>query len=119
MPLNLESVTKDLVITDGTFTEVSGIEAVAQRVRARLFTIVNEWFLDTEFGVNQSDILGVKNPNMFAVTQIYKAEARKSLNGEAFLTSLTATFDNATRKVSVAMILTDAAGLEVADNFLI
>ncbi len=118
--LNLDPTTKDLVISAGRFTEVSGLTAVAHRIRAGLFTFTLEWFLDLNFGVPYiEDVLGKTTPNMVTVAAIFKRVARKSLAGEAVLTSLSVKFESATRRLTVSLLVTAPDGLEVTDNFIL
>lgn len=120
MALNIDTTTKDLTIVSGQFAEVSGLTAVGQRVRARLFTLVNEWFLDLEFGVPYLDnILGQAKPNLVTVAAIFKREIRKSLRDDAILTSLNLQFESSTRVLTVSTLITDPDGATVADNFIL
>ena len=118
--LNLDPITRDLVITAGQFTEVSGLEAVGQRIRNRINVFTLEWFLDLGFGLPYLDeILGKVNPNMVVVAAIYKREIRKSLEGEAVLTSLSAKFESATRVLTVSMLVTAPDGVTLEENFIL
>ncbi len=118
--LNLDAVTKDLVIAAGQFTEVAGLEAVGQRIRNRVNVFTLEWFLDLTFGLPYLEqVLGQVNPNMVVIAAIYKREIRKSLAGEAVLTSLSAKFESATRVLTVSMLITAPDGLTLEDNFIL
>lgn len=118
--LTIDAGTGDLVISKGQFTEVSGLTAVGQRVRTRVHTFTKEWFLDLTFGVPYLfDILGKSKPNMVTIAAIFKREVRKSLAAEAALTSLSAKFDIATRKLTVSTVITAPDGTEDTDNFIL
>lgn len=118
--LNIDDTTRDLTVAAGAFEEVDGLTAVGQRIRARIFTFVDEWFLDTEFGVPYLDqILGQNNPNLVTIAGILKREIRKSLNDEAVLTSLNLEYDSSTRNLEVSMLITAPDGVESPDNFIL
>ncbi len=120
MALTIDDVTKDLVISAGQFTEVTGLTEVSQRVRARVFTFVDEWFLDKSFGLPYlTKILGQTKPSMVVISAIFKREIRKSLGDDAILTSLNLKFDNATRKLTVSTVITAPDGVEDRDNFIL
>lgn len=110
MALKIDNTTGDLIFLAGQFDEVVGMEFEAQRVRDRLNTLRNEWFLDLEYGTPYLEqILGEKSPNMNVIAAIFKREVRKSLD-LAELSALTCLFDNATRKLTVAFLLVSAEG---------
>lgn len=118
--LNIDPTTKDLVISAGRFTEVDGLTAVGQRIRDRIYTFTQEWFLDLAFGVPFIDqILGQVKPNMATITAIFKREIRKSLAGEAVLTSLDAKFESATRVLTVSTVITSPDGVTDTQNFIL
>ena len=118
--LKLALATVDLEFTGGTFTEVSGVEAVGQRTRERVNVMHPEWFLDLIFGLPYLEqILGQNNPNMATIEALFKTEIRKSLNGEAVLTALKATFDSTSRELAVAYLLEDADGDITQQSFII
>ncbi len=120
MALNIDPVTKDLVISAGTFEEVSGLTFVGQRIRDRIFTFRNEWFLGLDFGVPYLEqILGQPKPNLVVIGAIFKREMRKSLAGEAVLTSLDVKFDSGTRVLTVSSLITDPAGVEDRQDFIL
>lgn len=120
MPLSIDPATKDLVISAGKFVEVSGLENVAHRVRDRLFTFKGEWFLDLEFGPPYLEsILGQSAPNLTGIAAILKSEIRKSLEGEANLTAFQIKFTSSTRKLEGSLVLTDAEGEQIQDQFIL
>lgn len=118
--LKIEPTTNDLVFENGTFAEVSGVEGTGQRVRQRCQTIRGEWFLDLLFGIPYLDekFLGAKDPNMATIEALFKAEIRKSLQGEANLTALRAVLETATRKLKVAFLIVNAEGEPDQQTFL-
>ena len=120
MALAIDPGTKDLVLESGQFVQVSGLTHVGFRVRDRLFTFKNEWFLDLSFGVPYlTDILGKKGLNLAAINAIFKAEIRKSLEDEANLTAAQLLFDSSTRELKGSFILTNADEEPFQDQFLL
>jgi len=119
MALAIDS-NNDLTLTDGQFDSVTGLEALGQRVRDRLFTMRNEWFLDTEFGVPYLEsILGQKPRSLVGISAILKTEIRLTLGTDATLSAFQVAFDSTTRELSVAFLIVDAAGAELAENFIL
>ena len=119
MAISIDPATKDLLLADGQFTQVTGVNHAGERVRDRLYTFRNEWFLDKDYGVPYLEkILGEKRPNLTAITQILKKEIRKSLGDDARLTAFQIKFDSATREMEGSLILTDAEGEVFQDQFI-
>ena len=75
------------------FTTQPFTQTVGQRLKIRLLTFRNEWFLDTEYGVPYwQQILGFKNKKE-TVDQIFQQEILKE-NGVKELISFDSTFEN-------------------------
>ena len=56
----------------------TGIDAVLQKVRARLRFFLGEWFLDQRLGVPYYSRILVKNPNLSPVSSIYRRVISKT-----------------------------------------
>lgn len=62
----------DIVIENGDFVLVDGVDAIAQHITIRLNFFLGEWFLDTRLGVPYYEqILGQK-PRLEAVRAIFR-----------------------------------------------
>lgn len=89
----------DLVIEKGDLVLVSGAKETGQRVRDRLLTFRNEWFLDLDYGPNYLRDVMIKNPRLNIVAAILKQEILKSAPNAEFTT-----FDasiNSSRELSI------------------
>lgn len=63
----------DLVFTNGRLTVCDVNQACAQKLQARLQFFLGEWFLDITQGFPYLQyVLGVKNPNMTLVKQLFQ-----------------------------------------------
>lgn len=116
----LDITNGDLTMTNGKFDQVTGLALVGLRVKDRLFTFRNEWFLDLEFGVPYLEsILGQKPSNLSGIAAILKAEIRKSLKGEASLTAFQIVLDSATRELKGSYIIVGAGEVQLSEQFII
>lgn len=71
--LKLDPITGDLVVTDGDLVFVSGVDSILQDIRLALGFFLGEWFLDETEGIPYfQKILGVKNPDLLAIREIYR-----------------------------------------------
>ena len=86
----------DLTFKNGpltsAYTTQSRVDVVAQRLRIRLLTWREEWFLDTSYGVPDWSILGRKIKKS-AVDLIFQREILAE-NGVKELTFFESTFEN-------------------------
>lgn len=62
----------DLDITGGELSLTSGGEAVEQRTRLRLQFFLGSWFLDRNIGIPYYESILVKNPNLPAISAIFR-----------------------------------------------
>lgn len=62
----------DIVIENGDLKLVQNSDAVAQYLRARLFTFLGEWFLDKSIGIPYFEEIFKKNINTVVVDSILK-----------------------------------------------
>ena len=90
------------------YTTQSRVDVVAQRLRIRLLTFREEWFLDTSYGVPYWSILGRKIKKS-AVDLIFQREILAE-NGVKELTFFESTFRN--RQYSLAFRVKVATGDE-------
>jgi len=68
----LQNTYGDLEFTNNTLTFVEGADEVVQRLRQRLRTFLNEWFLDTSLGIPYFQEILKKNPQQGVVDAILK-----------------------------------------------
>jgi len=102
----------DLTFKNGpltsAYTTQSRVDVVAQRLRIRLLTWREEWFLDTSYGVPYWSILGRKIKKS-AVDLIFQREILAE-NGVKELTFFESTFEN--RKYSLSFRVKVTTGEE-------
>lgn len=97
MDFLLDSVEHDILWENGPltqeFTTQPFTQTVGQRLKIRLLTWRNEWFLDTEYGPPYiQQVLGFKNKKE-TIDQIFQTEILKE-NGVKELISFDSTFEN-------------------------
>lgn len=97
MDLLLNEETHDLVWNNGAltkeFTTQPFTQNVSQRLKIRLLTFRNEWFLDTNYGVPWfQEILG-KKPSKSKVDQILQQQILEE-SGVKEIVSFNSTFQN-------------------------
>lgn len=120
MALKIDEATTDIKLTDGKFEEVSGLQAVGQRVKDTLFTFTGEWFLDTEFGVPYLEkILGQKTQNLSVVGAILKSKIREAAGADATLTAFQLTHDTTSREMKASFIIVDSEGDIFEDDLIL
>lgn len=76
---------------------VSGLDAIAQRLRARLRFFAGEWFLDTRLGIPYFDQILVKNPKLSVINAIFRKVLRTT-PGVASVDSLSVSISNRARR---------------------
>ncbi len=103
--MDIKLTSNDITFLNGDIVSVTGLVAVAQRVKDRLQTFRTEWFLDQDFGVNYLRDVLKKNPSLFLVQSILRSQAELSLNGEAVIKKFEIVFEQSTRKMEVSFIL--------------
>jgi hypothetical protein len=100
---------RDMTFGRGAQNYASGLEAVMQRVKARLLVLRGEWFLDTSDGVpwfqpgpnDAQAIMGGPRNLMFAESQLKAAILQT--DGVSSITSFTMNFTSANRKLTVSV----------------
>lgn len=90
----------DLVIENGDFVFVTGIDATAQFLGQGLRLFLGEWFLDETIGVPYFDEVFVKNPNPVALDTIFKTYIL-NFPGIEELLAFDFGYEAATRKFSI------------------
>lgn len=85
MTISVRVTADDLAIENGNIVLITNEEALRQRLRTRLLTFRNEWFLDPDIGVPYYDSVFVKNPELGALTSAFSAV----ILGTVGITSLT------------------------------
>lgn len=103
----------DRVIENGDWATVSGAEAAKQRIKDRLLTFIEEWFLDLSYGVPYRGNILIKNPRLDVVNAILKTEILKSQDGT--FTSFSIDLD-ARRKLTVEYVLQTTEFGEISDT---
>lgn len=96
MDILLDTATHDLIFNNGPltkeFTTQPFTQTVAQRLKIRLLTFREEYFMDVEYGVPYWQILGNKNKKE-SVDLIIQQEVLKEI-GVKEITSFKSTFEN-------------------------
>lgn len=94
---------------------VAGPSHTAMKCASRLRTYQGEWWLDPAYGIPyHQSILGQKTPDLVAIRGIFIA-ALKAVPGVQTVTRLETSFDNATRKYTVAFSVLDESGTLTED----
>jgi hypothetical protein len=98
--LKIDPLTGDLVIEDGDFVWVSGIDAIEQDLRTALLMFRGEWFLDLTEGVPyHQSILGQKTP-LPVIREIFRVQLL-AVPGVLAVLTLDVSFNAPTRKLTV------------------
>lgn len=119
MDIAIDPVTGDILLdASGDVAVVTGRDAIAQHVRVRLQFILGEWHLDTREGVPWFEQIWVANPNIAAITELFRRTIAET-PGVASVRSLVLDFDRETRTLTVSaseVVTTDGESL-TADDF--
>ena len=105
MDIKLNSETGDVLlsttatITTPTFTTTTS-ENLAQRLKIRLQTFKNEWFLDGTIGIDYFNQIAGKNRSKAAVDAIIQAEILKEQE-VLQITAYSSVVDKTTRKITI------------------
>lgn len=92
--LSIKTTSGELVLVAGSFAMVTGKDAIAQEIAARLKTFRGEWFLDGSIGVPYMEqVLARKRPNLAAVEQLLRAEIL-AVGGVTSVQSLSLSLDS-------------------------
>lgn len=98
MDFLLDSKTHDIVWNNGPLTKQYTTQpltqTVAQRLKIRLLTFREEWFMDTTYGVPYwQKLLGIKQKSKSRIDLIFQQEILKE-NGVKELITFDSTFNN-------------------------
>lgn len=108
----------DAVFINGPLTRdgvtIGEKEVVAQRLRIRLLTFLNEWFADVNYGVPYYQRILGKKPVKSAIDQIFQ-QAILEERGVSEILSYTSSFSNRQYKASFKV----RVGAEVTDPITI
>lgn len=107
----------DLDLSNLDIKLTSDEQTVAQRIRRRLLTFREEWFLDETLGIPYyTEILGIKNP-LDAIRAIFISEINK-VPGVKEILDFELSLDNETRIANIAcsIITTTNANISVTIN---
>lgn len=113
--LKIDDSTGDLVVTSGQLLLISDGDSIKQAVRARLRTLQGEWFLDTTLGVPYEQQVLVKNPNIPALSAVFRS-AIETVDGVDEVTELSLNFDAAERTLEVTFKASTDTGELIADT---
>ena len=97
----IDTVTRDLDLSKGSFSVRQGREAVAQRLLIKFGIHQGEWFLDTSFGIPYRNEVLVKNPDLAVIDALF----RTALLETEYVISLSAyesTFDPVQRSLTLS-----------------
>lgn len=103
MDLKLERLTNDIAITSGDIVTIKGLDEAGQRIRDRLLTFKNEWFLDLSYGIDYIGKIMIKNPRTSIISAHIRSEMLKSVSGK--ITSFTANIKNRHLKIEYGLIV--------------
>lgn len=110
----IHEITSDIVL-DPDPRIVEGRRAVAQRLRSRFLTHRGEWFLDLTFGTPYRQEIFIKPANVPAVSALIRRLILQT-PGVTGLAAFAATFDHATRVLTVSFTATTDEGDIVATS---
>ena len=113
----------DLVIENGDLAFSSGVDGVGQAIRVAVRLVRGEWFLNLDAGVPWLERDGVDSSEAILGQQFQEAKAISAFRdaiiavpGVAAIDSLTATYDNTTRLLTIAWSVTTVFDNTVADS---
>lgn len=101
--IELDSVTGDLLLTNGDLTLVSDIDAIGQHLKQRLSFFLGEWFLDNGAGVPYFQLILVKNPN-FALVETVLRNVVLETPGITVLNTFNFSFNARTRGLGIEVV---------------
>jgi len=103
MDLKLDNLTNDISLSFGDLVTVTGLAEAGQRIKDRLKTFKNEWFLNLSYGIDYIGKILIKNPRTSVIAAHVRSEILKSAKGE--ITSFSAEFDNRELKIEYSLIV--------------
>jgi len=115
--------TGDLVFENGDLQLATGVVGVAQLIREAILLVRGEWFLDLDAGTPWFEREGVSADDALlgeVFNQVKSEAAIRSaiadVPGVGTINSVSATYDNATRLMTVTWNVTTVFGDTVADS---
>lgn len=102
----------DLRLTNGHLTFLEGHEAIAQKVKIRLWFFRGEWYLDQREGIPYWTRLFVKDPDLPALEAMFR-RVIQGTPGIAIVDRLTLELDRATREASLSFAAKTDAGATI------
>lgn len=120
--LAIDPITGDMIVTDDV-QFVRGVDAIAQLIRIAVLMFAGEWFADLDEGIPYFLRPGV-NAGLVILGQRFR-EARvlasfrpaiAAVEGVAEIVSLSASFERATRLMSVQWVVRTAFGDTLSDT---
>lgn len=113
--LKIDAITGDLVVENGDFVWVTGIDAIAQDIRTAFLMFLEEWFLDPTEGIPYfQSILGQK-VSLLVVREIFRRQLL-IIPGVLEVLSISATFDSTLRKTTIAWKVSTDLGELTGEN---
>jgi hypothetical protein len=105
MTTSLRLTNDDLAIENGQLVLIVGEEALRQRLRTRLLTFRNEWFLDPNVGIPYYRDVFIKDPELGALNAAFSKEILDTTGVQA-LNAISFDLDTSTRQLSVTFTVT-------------
>jgi hypothetical protein len=107
--LQCDPLTRDLVLTRGDLTLVSGVPAIRQAVEFAMRSFRGEWFLDTSAGVPYFQQVLVKGANINALKATFSA-AVLAVPGIASVPTMALAYNGTTRTLRIEWSATTDTG---------
>ena len=111
----------DLFFSEGSFKDLALTtekNEIAQRLRIRLRSFANDWFLDLSDGIPYFEDILKKNPNINIIRGLFKS-AILAVEGVTSLLSFEMQNDPSTRTLSIEFgVMTTGGELPIAINIL-
>ncbi len=99
----------DMTFGRGLASLAHNQEAVAQRVKTRLYLLQAEWFLDTEAGVPYLQRITAKPTDLFYTESVIKKTILET-EGVEEITAFSMGYNRETRKLQIAATVTNIYG---------
>jgi hypothetical protein len=97
--LKIDTVTRELVLTNGDLVLTRDADAIKQAIDMHLRTFRGEWFLDESVGVPYLETVLVKSPDLDVIKSTLRREIL-AVPGVDSVTLITLNYDRAARKLS-------------------
>ena len=100
----------EMVFANTTFTEITGVEAYAQRLENRIGLMLNDWFVTPGSGINWFEMLQAKPVRTDRITDVVRKELLLD-EGVLRVDELNVSFDKVTRELSIDFVAATDLGL--------